>query len=277
VARLSEINLGLYRTTTQPMIRSLTTEQGAESLRRLHPLRLGYTLLSDRNPAMQPLAAAAEKIKENRQSVSGGNPFLQWEKICSDWITFGLKAYGEWRDWFTEQAFFGIYGQPWLQALLGLRASNGPVGRHPGKDPDHEAFVRRRIDELKAKMAQGGPREAAIRALLYVRMPENAADERGFEMLRRIREEHGAEKPLAEFKQDLREQYFMLRIDQRRAIAAIQSMLAEREEEARQLLEVIRKVVTAGGPLQEEAEGRLLEVERMFTSQLPDEGAEAHS
>jgi hypothetical protein len=43
-------------------------------------------------------------------------------------------------------------------------------------------------------MDQGGPREAAIRALIYVRLPEKAADERGFEMLRRIRAEHGAGK-----------------------------------------------------------------------------------
>ncbi len=69
------------------------------------------------------------------------------------------------------------------------------------------AFVERRIEELRAKMDKGGPREAAIRALIYVRMPEKAADERAFEMLRRIRAEHGAEKSLAEFKQDLREQY----------------------------------------------------------------------
>ena len=60
-------------------------------------------------------------------------------------------------------------------------------------------------------MDKGGPREAAIRALIYVCMPENAADERAFEVLRRIRNEQDGKKTLAEFKQDLREQYLMLR------------------------------------------------------------------
>jgi len=83
------------------------------------------------------------------------------------------------------------------------------------------AAVERRIEELRAKMDKGGPREAAIRALIYVRKLEKAADERAFEMLRQIKVELGAEKSLAEFKQDLREQYFMLRLDESRAVELI--------------------------------------------------------
>ncbi|MFY9942203.1 MAG: DUF3141 domain-containing protein [Desulfobacterales bacterium] len=264
VARLSEVTRGLYRTTLQPMIRALATEQSAEALRRTHPLRLGYELFSDRNPAMRPLASAAETVRENRQPAADDNPFRQWEKGFSDWMTLGLKAFGDLRDMMVEQVFFGVYGQSWLQALLGLRASDDPPRKRPGKDPDHQAFVKRRIDELKAKMDQGGPREAAIRALIYVRMPEKAADERSFEMLRRIRAEHGAQKPLAEFKQDLREQYYMLRLDERRALETLPMLLAGRESEARQLLKVVRKVATAGGPLGDQGQKRLAEVEKLF-------------
>jgi len=277
VARLSEVTQGLYRTMAQPVIRALATEQSAEKLRRMHPLRLGYELFSDRNPAMQPLASAAQTVKENRQPAAGDNPFLQWEKGFSDWMTQGLRAYADWRDMMTEQTFFGVYSQSWLQALLGLRASDGPPRNRPGEDPEHAAFVQRRIEELKAKMDQGGPREAAIRALLYVRLPENAADERGFEMLRRIRAEQGTEKPLTEFKQDLREQYYMLRLDERRAVEAIPLLLKGREDEARHLLEVVRKVVTAGGPLHDEAQRRLAEVERLFTAPPSAGGPEEHS
>lgn len=277
VARLSEVTQGLYRTTAQPVIRALATEQSAEGLRRMHPLRLGYELFSDSNPAMQPLASAAESVRENRKPAAGDNPFLRWEKGFSEWMTQGLKAYADWRDMMTEQMFFCVYSQEWLQALLGLRASDGPARKCPGENPEHAAFVKRRIEELKVKMDQGGPREAAIRALIYVRLPENAADERGFEMLRRIRAKHGAEKTLAEFKQDLREQYYMLRLDEGRAVAAIPSMLKGREEEARQMLEVLRKVATAGGPLKEEGQRRLAEVENLFASPPPAAGAKARS
>ncbi len=271
VARMSEVTRGLYRSTLQPVIRALATEQSAEALRRMHPLRLGYEIFSDRNPAMRPLAAAAETVRENRQPAAGDNLFLQWEKGFSDWMTLGLKAFGDLRDMLVEQVFFGVYGQSWLQALLGLRAADDPPRKRPGEDPDHQAFVTRRIAELQAKMGQGGPREAAIRALIYVRMPENAVDERGFEMLRRIRAEHGAAKSLAEFKQDFREQYYMLRLDERRAVDAIPVLLKGREGEARQLLKVVHKVATTGGPLGDEAQRRLGEVEKLFASPPPAE------
>ena len=77
-------------------------------------------------------------------------------------------------------------------------------------EPSILALVARRIDELKHAIPQGGPREATIRALLYVRMPEGVVDERGFNLLRRMRQEAGGDLTLSEFKKLLREQFFML-------------------------------------------------------------------
>jgi uncharacterized protein YihD (DUF1040 family) len=182
-------------------------------------------------------------------------------------MTTGLDVYRAWRDMLMEQMFFGVYGQPWLQALLGLRTSDDPTRPHPGADSDHMAMVEGRIEELRARMGKGGPREAALRALIYVRMPEKAADERAFEMLRRIRAEHGAQKSLAEFKQDLREQYYMLRLDESRAIELIPALLKGHEHQGAQLFEYVRRVATAGGPLSEEGQRRLAEVEKFFASQ----------
>jgi len=276
VARLSEVNNGVYNTTMQPLIRSLVGSQSADWLRRLHPLRLSYELLSDQNPLMRPLDSAAEQVRNNRRQVAEGNVFLQWEKMFSDYMTTSLNAFTDWRDQMTEQVFFGIYSQPWLQALLGLRASDGPPREHPGRDLDHAALVQRRIEELRAKMDTGGPREAAMRALLYVGMAERAADERGFEMLRRIRQKHGAQKPLAEFKQDLREQYLMLLLDEGRALEAIPMMLNGHEKEALLLLDYLREITTARGELSEEGQRRLKKMEQLFASSFPAESGEAH-
>jgi hypothetical protein len=263
---VSEAIHGLYRTTAQPLVRALATEKSAEFMRRMHPLRMNYELISDSNPVLQPLAAAALKVQENRQPVAADNPFLQWEKAFSDWMTLSLNAYRDWRDMMTEQMFFGIYEQPWIQALLGLRASDAPPRRHPGEDPDHSVFVKRQIAELQAGMDKGGAREAAIRAMVYVCMPEKAVDERSFEVLRRIRHEHGAQKTLDEFKQELREQYLMVKLDEKRAIALIPELLKGYENEGPQLLEYVRQVATAGGPLGEEAQKRLVQLERLFVS-----------
>src|SRR5262249_50613245 len=81
VARISEINLGLYRMFLQPWVRSVGGKGVAESLRRLHPLRLQFELFSDANPFMRPLAAAlAEAVRGNRQPVATDNLLLQTQE-----------------------------------------------------------------------------------------------------------------------------------------------------------------------------------------------------
>jgi pimeloyl-ACP methyl ester carboxylesterase len=265
VARMSEENLKLYRSMFQPVIKSLVNEKSAEWLRKMHPLRLGYEMFSDRNPMMLPIAAAAQKVKKNRQPVDPQNQFLQLEKSFSDFMTHSLKAYGQWRDMMTENFFFSVYGQTWLQDLLGIKESDGPPRKHPGEDPDHAALVKRRIGELRNKMDKGGSREATIRSLLYVRTAENAGDERNFEMLRRIRAEHGGKTNISKFKEEIRDQYLMLLIDKQRALETIPILLKGSEGEAPTLLKFIRKAVTAGAPLNEEGQRRLEQVEKLFT------------
>ena len=60
VARVSEINLGLYRTFVQPWVRLWANEGFAEWMRRLHPLRLQYEMFSHANPFMRPLLSPFE-------------------------------------------------------------------------------------------------------------------------------------------------------------------------------------------------------------------------
>ena len=108
-----------------------------------------------------------------------------------------------------------MYGSPLVQALVGLKASDASPRRRPGVDAVYRAFVAQRIDELTRNITQGGPREAAIRALLYIRLPEGVADERGFRLLERMREEAGGDLPLAAFKTMVRDQFFTLLLDER--------------------------------------------------------------
>jgi pimeloyl-ACP methyl ester carboxylesterase len=266
VARLSEVTNGLYRTTLQPIVRSLATEQGAEWMRRLHPLRLSYEIFSnERNPAMKSVESVAQWVRENRQPAKPDNPFLAWQELTSDWIVLNLNLFQSWRDLMMEQMFFGIYSQPWLQAMLGLRASDAPPRDKPGQDPEHLAFIECRIQELRAGMERGGPREAAIRALIYVRLPERAADERVFQAILRTRDERDSDMTLSQFKETVRDQFLMLLIDERQAVAAIPQLLEGHQDEAWQSWEKIRRITTAGGSLTKEAEQRLAEMEKLFT------------
>ena len=267
VKRLSEINLGLYRKLARPAVRAMATEESAEWMRRTHPLRLGYEIFSDRNPAMKNLEDAAEKVRDQRKPAAPDNIFLSFQNFVSEGIATSLDAFRQWSETMSEQVFFGIYQNPLLQAMLGLQASDAPARPAPGKDPQHVALVKRRIQELRDGMDKGGPREAVIRSIIYVRMPENAPDERAFAALNRIRKEHATDMPLSDLKRLMREQCSMLLIDESRALETIPALLKGHEENASQLLEAIRAVVTAKGQLSEPLKKRMARIEQYFAAE----------
>src|SRR5215468_3802425 len=120
VARLSEINHGLYRTLLQPAVQAMASDRSAEALRELHPNRMRFAAFSDKNPAMQPVKSLAEQVRADRRPVSPDNPLLSLEKVTSTWITTCWDGYRQMRDAVTEAMFLGTYGSPVLQAMVGL-------------------------------------------------------------------------------------------------------------------------------------------------------------
>jgi hypothetical protein len=115
-------------------------------------------------------------------------------------------------------------------------------------------------------MTDGGLREALVRALLYVGMTRNAADERGFEAIRRMRtaRQDNRQMTLAEFKTLIRAQYYMLKIDEEAALAAIPGLLSESMDERRSGFATLREVLSASGALGDAATERLREVATLF-------------
>jgi hypothetical protein len=89
---------------------------------------------------------------------------LQLQTAVSDRIIAALDTWGDLRDRSLEQVFPAIYGTPGLQALVGIRAADESPRRQPGIEAERIAFVRERIGEIKARIAEGGLREAVIRS-----------------------------------------------------------------------------------------------------------------
>jgi hypothetical protein len=121
-----------------------------------------------------------------------------------------------------------------------------------------------RIAEFKARIAEGGEREAAIRAVVYIGMAGSAVDERRFAVVRQIRAERGGGLTLEDFKHTLRKQFFALLLDQKAALAAIPKMLSEDPALRKEALEVVSRVVTATGELEGEKAKRMAEIEQLF-------------
>jgi hypothetical protein len=266
VARVSEINLGLYRTFVQPWIRLWANEGFAEWGRRAHPLRLQYEMFSSANPFMRSLSSTAQQVRDNRQKASSDNTLWQAQQAYSDWVEKSLDAYRDMRDHWSEAVFHAVYGSDLLQALVGLKASEGSARVRAGNDTAHLERVRQRIAELKTGVAEGGAREAAIRALIYVRSPEGAIDERSFNFLRQIRQEAGKGLSLGEFKRVLREQFFVLLLDERRALQAIPRMLAKEPELADSMVGSFHNLIDMVGLNTDAAKARLAEMEELLES-----------
>jgi pimeloyl-ACP methyl ester carboxylesterase len=265
-ARLSEINLGLYRTFVQPLVRSLTNSTTAECMRQMHPLRLQYELFSDMNPFTRWIAGAAETARKNRKPAAADNPILTLQEDMSKQTVRILDAWRDTVEKLTEQSFLAIYGSPLLQAAVGIDPSSERAFRHAPRDPLHLQLVQQRIAEIRQKIPDGGIREATIRAVLYVGMPRQSVDERSFEMVRQVRRA-GKEMPalpITEFKKLLREQYFMLLLDQDAAIAAIPGMLPPEIETRSKALDLISTVLQSRGALPPEGQARLQQIARLF-------------
>jgi len=264
VARVSEINLGLYRTFVQPWVQTWANEGVAKWIRQCHPLRLQYKMFSQANPFMRPLRPAVEDARKNRQSVAKDNPFWQAQERVADWVETSLDAYRDVRDHTSEAFFHAIYGSPLVQAAVGLKASDADQRRRPSTDAAHLALVVQRINALKDDIAKGGPREAVLRALLYIRMPEGLVDERGFNFLRQLRAEAAEGLTLSAFKTLVRDQFLMLLLDERRAVEAIPAMLEKDRDLASRCTSNLQRVINVVGLRSHVSKERLAEIRRLF-------------
>ncbi len=265
-ARVSEVNLALYRTFAQPFVRAFVNPSSAEWMRKMHPLRLTYELFSDANPMMAMLKPMVAWAHDNRQPASPENVYLAWQENMSQHIIAALDHWRDARDTWVEQMFFAMYDSPVRQAALGIDPASTQPMRKPGKDPLHDGLLRQRTADLKSRMQVGGLREATIRALLYVGIGRGAVDERGFNIVRQLRREHedALTLPLPQFKKIVRDQFSMLMLDEEAALAAIPNMLPGDLTLRRQVFDAIIRILGASGSLNEEDQRRLARITDLF-------------
>jgi hypothetical protein len=263
VARLSELNNAWYSTFVQPWLKTFATPQTASAVLAMQPLRLQYAMFSDKNPLMPMVAPLADKARAERKTPDTDNPFLRMQEQVSEMVTASLEAFGQLRDQTQEAMFHAIYGSPWLQALLGVRPSDGPPRPKPDTSPEQSAALAAKIEEGLTTMDQGGPLEAQVRSLVYIAMGQGSVDARSFEVLRRVLVAH-PDMPLARYKAIVREQWARLTIDQGAALKALPRLLPAGAEARRDLFEEVRAIRTAAGELDGEAKRRLDEIEALF-------------
>ncbi|MGO9427513.1 DUF3141 domain-containing protein [Rhodoblastus sp.] len=267
-ARVSQINLGLYQTFLQPAVRAAASETTAAFLRESHPHRQRFAAFSDRNPAMASVKAAAETVRAHRKTAGDNNPFVAMERIGSAWMTTWLDSVGAMREAMSEAFFLNAYASPWLQAIVGLGGEQGEESRRAARDLNREIASTEMRARLEDRFEAGGLEEAFLRALIYIRLPEGSIDERGFNMLKIIRESRTAGERLdnQRFKEILREQLQLVTLDPERAIAALPKLAPAGSTEGAKALKALHMVIAARGAPPKEGQRRLAQVEQLLGS-----------
>ena len=271
VARVSEVNHGLYRTLAQPVVQALASQPVADLARDLHPNRLRFAALSDRNPMMKPVKELADAVRKDRRPVSDNNPLLTAERMASSWITSWWEGYRQARDAMTEATFLATYGSPLLQAMVGLGSPTAPSQRRIDRDLAREAIAARRRAELETRFEIGGLFEAVIRSIMHIRLPQRSVDERGFHLLQALCDLYPANRrrTFDEMKSMFRDQYLLLRLDEERAVRAIPHLLPQDADARRRGLAVVRDVTGAAGDSTEETRRRLERIVELFNVPSP--------
>ncbi len=263
VARVSEINNAFYTAFVQPWIKRLVTQRVAATTLAMHPLRLGYAAFSDQNPLMRLVATAARKARADRRPAHEDNVFLKTQEKISASMTKWLQFSGRLRDRTQEAIFHAIYGSPLVQTAVGVTRQTGTLRTKPGDLPFFRATLAAKIEELRSSMREGGSLEATVRALVYIAMGQEAVDARSFETLRRIMEAY-PEVTLAHYKKTVRDQWGMLMIDEKAALESLPALLPPGAKQRRELLQKIKAIRTAAGPLEGEAQRRLDQIQEVF-------------
>jgi hypothetical protein len=130
-------------------------------LREWHPLRAQRWMLSDRNPIMLGVPAAAAMARMWRQPRSPDNAGRRAEQLGSSFVSASLDLYRDLRDASCEAAFFQIYGNLMSLQMADQRAA---IRRQTRFDPRALPAVRQVLDDLD----RGGLAEAVVRSGLLV-------------------------------------------------------------------------------------------------------------
>lgn len=269
-ARVSEINLELYRRFLSPLVNAMATDAGAEMMRHAHPNRMRFEMFSDQNPFMQVVAAMAARIREDRHPVHPENPLRKAETQVAEAVGQALDQLTKSRDTAEEALFMGIYGAPLVQALAGLGEQSPQGGRRMARDMAREAALARAASELYRRMAEGGPAVSVVRAFLYIRKGEAFMDERELAALRQIAGERGGQRvSFSRFKEIVREQSLLLQHDEAEALATLPLILPRDAETRRQLADMLTRMVAATGDLSPEQEERLATVKSLLEESPP--------
>ncbi len=265
VRRVAENNQRLYDLYVSPFVRASSNALSAHYLRESHPARVERSVMSDENPALALLPALAKAVRKFRRPAAPDNPFTQLERQMSANIEAFWDNYRDTRDAWIENAFFGLYNAPWVQATVGVHP-NQPLDRAaPPLMKLRKELATLRLAKAREEIETGGLTDAFMRIAAYLADEMHTVQYRPFQRMRELSREYlGDRQPsIAELKAAARKQGAIVQLDPEAAIAALPKLVPDMGVR-RALMAAVYRVVTASRPLEGERRERFREVQKAF-------------
>ena len=271
-ARVSELNNALYQSFLQPWIKMVAGPQVAGAVLESNPLRLGYSLFSDKNLMMRGVAQVASYVRSERAPVSADNPFIAMQEQFSKAMVDALNLFRDARDEHVERSFHAVYGSPLVQAACGISSNDAPPRPRPGLSPSVLAATETEKRRLRGRIADGNVLDAAARILVYIYRAQHRVDRRTFDALRKLLLAYPEVSPAA-FKAAVREQWAILALDERAAIAALPQLLPADAAVRRTLSDLLKATVAETGKLSADGQRRMNEILHLLADEAKQQGA----
>lgn len=261
VRHVAEINQKMYDQLVSPVMQMWSSELSASMMRYMNQSRLERSMFSDSNPLMKAMKPLAKLVREQRKPVSPGNPLLKAEQKTVQTLLAGFDKYRDARDAGYEKLFRAIYDSPWLAAATGFKPEEPSVRIHAGLD---EKIANRRA-EHERWFEQGNLESGMMRLLIYVASGNGVIDERPFNGIKRLMLESGGDQKfnLQLLKDTIRQQTFLMRMDEERALRGLNKLLPGRADRQR-ALKMARDLLSLSGPISAEKEGRLQRIAQIL-------------
>ena len=160
-ARVSEINLALYRTFAQPVVRAMVNCAAGGMDAAAAPSAAAIRVVLRREPddgaGRRPRGAGSQESQARRRAT-----IRSWRcrKTCRGRSSAALDAWRDASEAMAERTFLAVYGLPALQAAVGIDPSRTRPLRKAAKTRCTRSSCRTRIAELKSRIPEGGLREA---------------------------------------------------------------------------------------------------------------------
>ena len=221
VAALSELLERSYSLLVRPFVRNATPEWLSKASREMHPLRMQYWALSDKNPFLWAVPHLASVARAQRRPRGEGNDFTAMETFASACIGANLDLYRDLRDAANEAAFFEVYGN-----LMSLQMADEDVAiRHNRKfDPRSIPAVREVLDTLE----QGSAMEGLARIAML--LSKAGSRKRSLSQMQKTRELLSPEHQIAHLSEDerrrlLQEETMVVEFEPERAKRSLPKLL----------------------------------------------------